>query len=189
MANKVIRGGVALRDARGQVARVTLYAQWGGAGGVFDVAKGLIDTALTALLACSNGVPVGYFGAASPSGSSQVLNPLHFGVEQVFQNAEDKARLVFTTAAFGLLAVSVPMPIGTGADNLFEADGETVDSAATNVAAFIAAMTVDGANGETMCNRSGTAVGSYVAGLRRRSPFQRKTTIYTLTPDETGPDE
>lgn len=189
MAIKVIRGGASLRDARGQVGRIELYAQWGNAGGTFDAAKGLMDTALAAAVAMSNAVVVSWTGAGTPSGASQVLNPFQYGDNQEFPNVEDKARLVFTTDAFGLFAVSIPAPVGTGAGDIFLADGETINQGAATVSAFISAMTADGADGETMSNRSGTPILSYVAGQRQRRRFQRKMTIWQVDPDLSGPEE
>lgn len=189
MANKVVAGGASLRDARGQVGRVVLYAQWGGAGGVFDEAKGLIDDALVALVALSNAAVIRWTGVASPSGASQVLNPDAYGTNQEFPNVEDKARLSFISDAFSNFDVSVPAPIGTGAGNIFLPDGETVNETAANVAAFTAAMLVDGANGETMCTRGGDPLLSYVAGMRQRRRFQRKMTRWLKNPSESGPGE
>lgn len=75
-----------------------------------------------------------------------------------FQDASDAAVLYFQTAAGAIAKVTLPAPVAS----IFMADGESVDPSA--IAAIIAAVIAD------CVTADGTAVASYVGGLRVQSP-------------------
>lgn len=189
MVVAVFGGSVGLRDARGQVGRIKLWVSGVEGTGTLADYLATMNTAITAAAALSNGAIVSYGGLAYSAAGNQVLNPDQYGVNQAYPNAEDKAVLVFLMQNNTLMRVSIPEPIGTGADNIFYPDGETVKLTATNVAAFEAAMTADATHGEAMSSKNGSQVNILVAGYRQRRRFQRKTTIWTLDPTETIPEE
>lgn len=187
MASFIYTASVSYRDARGQVGRVRFYINQGSTGTVGDTSS-IATGVLTALNACTNAAPVAYGGIASLTGN-QVLNPDQYGTNQEFPNVEDKAVLTFLMANNTLSRLSIPAPVGTGANNLFMPDGETVNPLATPIVNLVAALTVVGAHAETPSTKNGSPYNILVSGARARRRFQRKTTIWTLIPAETGPEE
>lgn len=181
MATRIGKYGATVRDARGQTGRVGGWVTW-------------LDTSLTTrgdatllaqslaqqLVVMSNGQVIEYTGMAG-----EYFQPFQYGSAAQFQNAEDKARLIFVTATGVKVRFEVPAP----KQSLFLADLETVDPANADLMTFISTATSVSANGNFASTRGGQAIVSFVAGQRIRRPFQRKTTIWTLTPDETGPEE
>jgi hypothetical protein len=179
--------GGTLRDLRGQVGRFKMhynvnYASTADIGSAVTVARATV----LAVEAISYGSLVGASGLAA-----EIYNPSLLGETGSFPNAEDKAVLVALCADFTLMRIAVPMPIA----GIFLADQETVNLAAAGVAALFGELTSDDAGGGSVCNVHGSPVISpaegtgFVAGYRVRRKFQRKTTIWTLTPQLSSPEE
>jgi len=188
VATRIGRYGVSLRDARGQVGRVGGYLSWIDTDAAHRGAANLKALSIAGDLAnASNGYVLAYTGMAG-----EIFLPNGLGSTAQFQNAEDKARLTMLTAGGSLHTFEVPMPKATAGDNgtgIFKADLETVDLACTEIAAIVASLTSVDASGNFAASRDGSAFVGMVAGIRVRRRFQRKTTIWTLTPDELEPEE
>lgn len=180
MAVIISKWGFTFRDSRGHVGRVGGYYRYNSGSTTEGDAIATVQALGPLIHACSNAALVGGFGLGS-----EVLNPQQYGSTSAYSNAEDKATIRLLTATFGLASFSIPAPKSTQ----FQADQETVNPAATAMAALISALTVADASGGFVSDKAGSALTFYVAGVRRRLPFQRKITIWTLNPAETGPDE
>lgn len=189
MALAIYRGVVTFRDARGQTGRTTFYGQLEAGTGSLTVLRGLMDTVASSIAACSNAAVVGYQGLLTGGGTGQVVNPDQYGANAAYPNIEDKATLKFLMANNTLSTLSIPAPKGTGGSNIFLADGETVNPLATPIVNLVAALTAVGASAEAASSKNGSDYNILVLGMRTRRRFQRKNTIWTLTPAETGPDE
>lgn len=164
------------RDARGQVGRLRYYINVGGGTLAHSVA--LSDAIRSQLVLLTNAALVSSVGL-----DGNVLNPNQYGANAEYPNVEDKARLSFIMSNNTLSHMDIPAP----KLSMFLVDGETVDPA--QVAALTAALAVTGAGGEFPSTKNGAAYIAFVGGMRRRARFQRKMTIWTLNPAETGPDE
>lgn len=189
MALPIYRANLTLRDARGQVGRVSWYGQITAGTGLITDLEVLMSNVATAIAACSNAAVVGYNGLQTGGGTGQVVNPDQYGANQAFPNIEDKAVLTFLMANNTLSRMSIPAPVGTGGNNIFLADGETVNPLATPIVNLVAALTAVGAHNEAASSKNGSDYNILVLGMRQRRRFQRKMTIWTLNPAETGPDE
>lgn len=181
MATLIGAYNVSLRDARGQVGRVGGYVAYAdtsaatrGDGAV--KALGIIGD----MVALSNAAAFRYGGLPA-----EEFLPNAYGTTSDFQNVEDKAVLTFLAADGTLHRFSIPAPL----DNIWQSDQETVDQTNTLVSNLITSLTVASGGGSAAVNRSGRIFIEMVAGARARRRFQRKTTIWTLTPDETNPEE
>lgn len=177
MAQVTALQSVAMRDARGHVGKFRYWYQYDQAdptGQSDAINRVLIVNA--AIAACSNAAIIAYNGLGS-----EQFSPLFYGASAQFENAEDKARMVFLAvdddvapALYTLWTIEIPAPKAA----LFYADLETVNSAATLTAQFITAMlTADGAGGHPV-TKSGLLIAQFVGGYRRRRKMQRKLTIY-----------
>lgn len=169
------------RDARGQTGRMSGYYLFNNTSGA-DRGSSVIQTQAicAAMQALSNLYPIEQSGLASV-----ILNPAGLGGNVTFPNAEDKAVLSVLTQAFTITRFSVPAPKAA----IFLADGETVDPANGLVTALIGALTAVDAGGGTAVSNQGAAFLSLIGGARARRRFQRKTTIWTLDPTLTDPEE
>jgi hypothetical protein len=180
MAQIILRFGGTFRDARGQTGRTGAYVQLEAGTGNYNDAVNLAEDVVAAIEACSNAALIGGYGL-----TAQVMNPDMYGTNEAFANVEDKAVLTFLTSAYGLAKIEIPAP----KSDIFLLDQETVDLAATDVAALAAAVVLVGTHGETVCNKAGANYGVLVGGARARRRFQRKTTLWTLDPTESVPEE
>ena len=176
--------GVTVRDARGQTGRVGAYVSLGATGSTYAEAGVLAGAVGNALLACTNGASIGGYGLLASVG-----DPASYGTNAEYPNVEDKAEITYLTSSNTLTKLSIPAPIGSGGNNVFEPDGETVNLAATNVAALTAALTAVGAHLEAPTNKAGATFVAAVSGKRIRAKFQRKVTIWTKDPTELIPEE
>lgn len=181
MATQVVTWGGTYRDARGQTARVGAYykedeTSAASRGNAILQALSIVPS----FDAISNAVRIGGYGLIS-----YVLNPDQFGSQAQFQNAEDKALLTWLCADNTLHRMSIPAPKVA----IFLADQETVNLANALIVTLVSEMLTVDPTGGYACNKSGSAFTALVAGLRVRRKFQRKTTIWTLIPAETGPEE
>lgn len=179
--NRLVQSGITLRDARGQTGRVSWWYVLDDSAAVnVYVAQNkniLIGTEFAAL---SNALIVNRFGFIS-----QFEDPSAYGDQDDFQNVEDKAVLTFISLGGRLARYSVPAPILA----MFAADTETVDPAQAAVATLITEVTAVDAHGGQVATRHGEVITDFVAGARTRRPFQRKTTLWTKVPAETGHEE
>lgn len=175
--------GVTWRDLRGQTGRSKVWYKYSNA-----TAAGIGDSVLAAqalavlMEDCSAGAVVSTSGLIAA-----VLNPSNLGVTGDFPNAEDKVLLTALHTDNTLSHISIPAPIA----GLFYSDLETVNLGASQISALWGALTTDDAGGGFACNKQGAAFSgtAFVAGTRIRRRFQRKTTIWTLTPQLSSPEE
>jgi len=164
------------RDAKGQTAKTSFFVSAATPALALTAAEAIINL-LTPL---SNASMNNAKGAYTTSPAENL-----YGVDVEYATIEDKAVMTFQTASGAIHRYQVPAPMGVGSTlNMFLADGETVDSAQANVAAFTAAMVANHA-----CSRDGSLIAAYIGGMRRRSKYQRKYNIFTLNPAESGPGE
>lgn len=174
---------IGVRDARGQHAvNVTYWLVPNG--GTIAHAQALINNYIAAFEAVTNAAVVNEVGLVGA-----VLNPNVFGTNALYPNVEDKARLTFVMSNETLSGLSIPSPVGTGGNNIFFADGETVNLTSAGIVSLFAALTAVGAGAEAAVSKNGATYSALVAGLRRRSRFQRKVTIWTKDPTLSEPEE
>lgn len=97
-----------------------------------------------------------------------------------FQNSSDKAKMTFTASDGSIHRYQIPAPLAA----IFKADLETVDKTVTAIAAVITDF-------QTFCYGAYTDTSplAFVAGVRTRTPMPRRSNIFTLQPDLTGPEE
>jgi len=184
----IARQAVSYRDHRGHVGKTSFYYNYSNAAAanVLDAQAGVQDI-LTAILNMTNGLLVSVSGLAS-----QVENPQQYGANAQFANAEDKARLWYTTSKvvggvtdFAKASLLIPAPLVA----IFYADQETVNPANALVAALTAALgTVDGAGGAP-CDRRGYLFGAFIAGELLRRRFQRRITLWDKSANLDEPEE
>lgn len=162
---------VTFRDAKGFAANIRVYVQNDGIpanertrGSDFATAVALLTNAALER-------------AKGPY--TTVPSPPAYGTQDVFGSIEDKAVLTFVDADGGLHRMQVPAP----KVSIFKADQETVDTANTDVAALITLVLAE------LKTRDGIGFISMPAGLRQRRKQRRKASIFSLDPDETGPEE
>jgi hypothetical protein len=156
-----------VRDAKGQTSRMRVLI-----GGASSTAVESESQTLKPLLAaCSNG----HWSLPNQDGPDHV-----YGGTGDFQDAEDKAMLVFTDPSGRLHRFQLPCP----RHDQFQADTETINASATAMAALLANMqaNVYGA-------ASDTAPLVYIAGTRLRKKLKRKLTIWTKDPTLAIPAE
>lgn len=171
------------RDAKGQTATLKMYRQ-----AIDTAAHQQADAQAIAsdLLLLTNSASIVSIGVYSSPAAANV-----YGGTGDFQNVEDKAVFVFTTAAGGIHRYAVPAPLQA----VFKADLETIDNTVSPVKQFIADMlhaTYGGTAPTTLnaaCDRAGLVLTSYVGGIRRRAKFKRKFNIFTLDPTLGGEGE
>lgn len=181
MTTIIGRWGVTLVDARGQRGKTGSHLSYlNTSAATRGDAQLLASNLLSLVSACSNGAVVAGTGLASATYMPNLL-----GTAATYETVEDKAVLVYLTLAGTLHRLEIPAPIAA----VFLADQETVNKAQANIAALTAAMTATTGAGNFPSDRSGIAFGSLIAGFRSRRRWQRKTTIWTLTPDLAGPEE
>jgi hypothetical protein len=173
--------GIGLRDLRGKIGRVKGYYKVVSTttAGVGDAVVATNQIA-AAVVAMSNGVPVKYDGLISA-----VANPNAYGSNAEFPNAEDKAVLTFLMADHSFNKFSIPAPKSA----IFLSDLETVDLTNSLVLALNNALQAVDAVGGEATSKNGSFFSVIIAGQRSRRRFQRQTTIWTLNPELTSPEE
>ena len=173
------------RDARGFTTRVKMF----------------LDSAATVAGAWQNGFNIGVdLDALTNLAVTQATGPftsnaadVAYGAVGQYQDAEDKAELVFQTAGGSFHRYQIPGPLAA----IFLADLETVDSTNALVKQFVADMlnaTFGGtapSSGQTKAtvSRDGTSLVLFIGGIRLRRRTQRRHNIITKAPDLVGPDE
>jgi hypothetical protein len=181
MALVPVKYGITGRDARGQVGRTGGYATVAtSVVGSYDNTVGLALAAGVALRNMSNMSNIGGYGLLA-----EVADPSAYGTNAEFPNVEDKARLLYLMSDDTQSSFEIPAPKLVE----FLTDGETVDPAGTHLIALTAALTAVGANAEAPTNKAGATYVKFIAGMRVRRRFQRKTTIWTKIPALSGPEE
>lgn len=165
------------RDAKGNTA-INRFPIWYDLAVTQD-AQTLQSNVYSALFSLTNAAP------ARLQGAYDVVEPLTYGAVQTYEDVEDKARLTYSDANGRLHSIQVPAPIGTGAGNIFLADGESVASA--KVAALTAAVTT--AVGSAIIGFHGVAWTTYVGGVRARRKLRRKLSIYSKSANLDEPGE
>ncbi len=166
----VYRETLTFRDAKGQTARVSFYCT----AATFAAATPLANTVATDMEALTN-------SAISQATGPYTLipSPVVYGGAGQFQDSSDKAALSFTTATGAIHRYQVPAPLAA----IFLADLETVDPSNAAVTAFVAAMEA------VACSRDGSAITTFIGGIRLRRKMPRRFNIFTKNPAETGPGE
>lgn len=175
----------AYRDARGHVGRVRFFVD---TGHTLTQQAVQAEHVITDIQSLSNAALQTATGPYAPPASAVV-----YGTDGEFPDAEDKAVMTFSTPTGALHRIEIPAPQSV----IFEADGETVDVTVEEVQQFIADVSDDtfmgtapaAGLGGPLVSRDGAQLTLWIGGLRARRKFQRKITIYSKTPSETGPDE
>lgn len=121
----------------------------------------------------------------TPGAYGSISLPGEYGTQATYGSIEDKLILTFVSAAGGISRWQIPAPKAA----VFLTDQETVNVAQTDVAAFIAYALATGPNGEFICNSEGVALAACPGGMRIRRKNQRRLSIFTKNPAETGPAE
>lgn len=170
------RQNYSFRDAKGNVARTSLWFTWDTAHPA-DLAS-LASTLHPLVAALSNGQLIRDAGA--------ILEPSNpgYGSQATFGSAEDKAVLTFTTGSGSLHRMSIPAPKSA----IFYTDAETVNQAQDDVSALVAEI-VGGETTAFVTDQDGKQITGLVGGFRTRKPNQRKVNIFTLDPAESAPAE
>jgi len=173
----VAHNTVTFRDSRGKTGRSSFYT-------IYDPAiaqDGRDATAVlnVALEGCSNAAPIRAVGLAGDE-----LAPDSYGTTGVYSTIEDRVEFTFLSADGTLHKIGVPAPKAS----IFYTDGDTVDPTNANVVAVKNAVLIP-LTTANISDRNGRGFTAYVAGTRRRSPLQRKQTLWWKNPAETGPDE
>jgi len=153
------------RDSKNQTASIHFYT---ASTQTTAQVETQIANMLTVTAALSNATTTRNQGAAA-------VAPVA-GTAAQFDDVEDKAVLVFQTAAGALHRYSIAAPKAT----IFQADKETVDYSNTDVAAFVTQLLT----GTT--SRDGNTVTASVGGTRKRVKAQRRFNIRTRNPALTG---
>lgn len=181
MAIVISKVGFTFRDARGDTGRVGWYYRY------TDTSTPGGDALLTAqalgplVHACSNAALIGGFGLGS-----EVLSPDQYGAPaSEYQTVADKARIIMLATDLTQHSFEIPAP----KSSQFQADQETVNPAATEMSALLAALIAVDASGGFVSTKAGASYIGFVAGMRVRRPASRKRTIWSLTPSLGGPDE
>jgi hypothetical protein len=161
---------VTFRDKKGQTAKTSFYST--GA----DLAAALANAQATVPLveAVSAGAVSSVHGLAETPPTAIT----YATTAAKYDNAEDKAELVFTDAEGGVHRYQIPIP----KDGVFLADDETVNVAQADVAALIANFI-----GGTVTSRNGIALTGFLGGIRLRKRTQKRFSISTKNPTLTGP--
>lgn len=157
--------GFSFRDSKGQTSRMRVLI-----GDATVAAVGTDEANFTTHLGGVSNCNVWF---------TESNNPGHtYGTSAEYETVEDKMSLTFTDPSGFLHRYQVPAPKTAG----FLADGETVDSAQTQVALLITDFTT------FIYGRfNDTAPLVYVGGTRLRKKIKRKFTIWTKNPALAGP--
>lgn len=180
-----VKSVITFRDSGGFTS-VTRFYQAAGANvtATFDNAANLF----TDLEQLTNAAVQSTLGPATSAPAAPT-----YGTAATYENVEDRCYFNFVTATGIIIRLSVPAPL----EGIFMADQKTVDDTNTAVKQLIADalnVTFGGTaptTGQTepICNRGAQVATKWVGGFRQRRKTRRKMTIWTLSPDETGPDE
>lgn len=164
------------RDAKGVISRTKFQFHFnpnGANAGVY------FTNFVNAYQLLTNGSLVSYSGPSS-QGPTAVL----YGSTTAYQDAADKAVLVYATTQGIVHRFQIPMPVTT----LFLPDARTINPANANVVAFNVFMLTVVSTDFQPTDRLGNAFAVFIGGYRRRSKEPRKTNIYlrdaNLTPQE-----
>ena|ERR1041384_2037473 len=179
MANQTTsRQTYTFRDAKGQVARCSVFIRWDSAA-----AQGAETVAATLGNAIAAATNANWEGASGPY--SFVSVPA-LGTAATYVDIEDKAVLSYLSGTGQLHRLSIPAPKAT----LFYADQQTVEKADTLVAAITAAMILVSGTAY-VSDRGGTAyiATPFVGGQRKRVRTQRRMSIYTQAANLDEPAE
>lgn len=170
------------RDAKGNVARVTFQLIDLGTAATNFTSAINIRNATDAL---SNAADAGWHGPYTSNDAGTT-----FGTAATYEDVEDKAVMVFATAAGGIHRYSIPAPLSA----IFLADAETVDQTNSLVKVFVANVLAATFNSQAPTagsggagTREGTILTAFLGGYRARRKLKRKFTIYTRNPALTGP--
>lgn len=159
------------RDDKGNTARVSYF--------VTDSTLALAATDMSNLaplqLALTNAVLATAKGpyTTSPAAAG-------YGANADFEACEDKAVMTFVTSTGALHRYQIPAPKSA----IFLADGETVDPANTDVAAYTAGVIAN-----KVSSRDGALITAFIGGTRARRKLNRRLNIYTKNPQLTTPAE
>jgi hypothetical protein len=180
------RQSLAFRDLRGHVGKVGFWYTYNSATAAnLGAASTQIAAINTAIVALTNAQVVAVNGLAGNR-----LDPVHYGSNGVYANAETKAKLSFLAFAAGgvhssFVRLEIPAPVVA----MFLADKETVDPANAAVATLFSALSTSDAQGGFASDKMGNPITYFLGGTLVRRPFQRKITIYDLSADLGEPEE
>lgn len=165
-ADTIARQTLSYRDAKGMVARTSVFIHYDSAapGNAATVGSN-VSGALSALTnAATNGT----------SGPYSIVVVPTYGATATYVDVEDKALLTLKCADGTLHKLAIPSPKSA----LFLADGQTVDAANAGVVTLITNLTT-ATVAATAGNRSGSPFTGLIGGQRTRRKTQRKMTIWT----------
>lgn len=160
--------GYTWRDAKGVTAHTKFFVLNDGA--TFADAESAAGSVRVAIAALTNASLQGGNGF-----DSETILP-SYGANAVYEDVEDKAVMTFLDTSGAIHRYQIPAPKSA----IFTADGQTVDSANTAVAAYVAAMKATTGTA-AIGSRSLLQIAAFVGGVRQRRKNVRKLTIYTLS--------
>lgn len=163
--------GLQYRDAEGYTGATSGYVT--GA----NIAAGVASAELVAATvgALTNGSEVGRFGVIG-----EVDNPDSYGAAADYLSVTFRAEFRFLTTFGQQYVIGVPSP----KRSIFMPDGQTIDEANGDVAAFITAVLANHG-----ASKGGVALVGSLRGKLVKGNFRRKETIWTFAADLTTPDE
>jgi hypothetical protein len=165
-----------LVDAKGYYGHFSFFTQSGS-----DNDNATLWIAVkTALAALTNAAVNGGTGRV---GYLQLPGVL--GTQADFGSIEDKATLTYVDAAGSIHRYQVPAPKAS----IFYADEMTINPLNSLVIAFNTVFLNAGANTYFVASRGGSAITEFIGGVRVRRRNQRRVSIFTRNPAETGPAE
>lgn len=157
------------RDVKGKLSYVTYYTT----AISLAAARIVSDSAAAAFAAISNANQETLYGASTV----QVV-AIQYGANAVFKNIEDQAELVFSDERGNFHRYRVPAP----KQDIFYADGITVDPTAGGIVALVAALTSTGVSG-----RGGQQLITFIGGRRTRGKSSRRLSAILRSPLLVGP--
>jgi hypothetical protein len=159
------------RDDKGNTARVSVFvtdSTMALAATDMSNLSGLITPLTNAVLSTAKG-PFTTVPAA-----------VGYGANAEYEACEDKAVMTFVTTTGALHRYQIPAPKSA----LFLADGETIDPAQADVAAFVTGVVAN-----KVSSRDGALITAFIGGVRARRKMNRRLNIYTKNPQLTTPAE
>lgn len=168
-----------LRDAKGNMARVRMFLDFGASGAGADV-DGAVAQMATNIQALSNAaINTVQGGHVTQYGLAQYGTHL---TGNSYESVVEKAVMVFSDAAGLLHHFLIPAPKVA----IFKADKVTVDPANTNVATFSAFVIATTAHGAFWCSQSDVALQTFEGGYFRAYKLRKRLNVFVLEPDLTA---
>lgn len=176
MPNSLTRLSLAFVDAKGYYSHMRLFASVDTAADF----NALIVSLLSALAPLTNADINGGVGGT-------ILPPVPgaLGTQATFGSVEDKAVMTYVAVDGSISRFKIPAP----SHAMFLADGMTVDAANTDVVALNQVILNAAAGPTFFSQRSQIGFSIFAGGLRTRVRTQRRISIFTRNPQETGPAE